>query len=391
MSHHPGQLYQWQAELVRHFGSLSLPQVKGLAQWSFGMMLAGSGSLAAVATQLAALLEEPLETSKKRLREWYCPKGKKKSRRRRELEVHPCQRELLAWLLEGWPDQRLAVALDATNLSDRLVVLAASVLYQGFAIPVAWRIVKANCKGAWKPHWQEIIDELAPKMPEHLEVFVLADRGLYAPWLFQQIIGLGWHPFLRINPHGWFRVNGQEAFVPLQQLAAREGESCHYPGTAFKGKTKQLKECRLLSTWQPGQETAWLILTDAKTSNDIGTYALRNWIEQGFKHTKRDGWQWHKSRITDPTRAERIWLAMAVSTLWLAKVGGQAEAASAAARDRRASAAKVVRAVSLFRRGMAELRAKIVCGRRLPTGRWYYRPWPTFHAHTQASRPPPAL
>jgi len=28
---------------------------------------------------------------------------------------------------------------------------------------------------------------------------VLADRGLYARWLFRRIVRLGWHPFLRIK------------------------------------------------------------------------------------------------------------------------------------------------------------------------------------------------
>jgi hypothetical protein len=387
MSHHLGQLYQWQAELKRRFASLSLPQAKGLAEWSFGMVLAGSGSLLAVAAQLAALFNEPLETSKKRLREWYCPKEKKKGGKRRELKVRPCQRELLTWLLEGWPDQRLALALDATNLSNRLVVLTISVLYQSFAIPVAWRVVKANRKGAWKPHWQDLLTQLAIVMPNDYEVFVLADRGLYASWLFQQITGFGWHPFLRINPNGWFRVEGQEAFVPLGQLAARRGESCRHQGTAFKERKTQLKECLLLSAWQEGQEQPWLILTDVKAVDDIGTYAMRNWIEQGFKHTKRDGWQWHKSRITDPVRAERIWLAMAVATLWLAKVGGKAEAV---ATQHRPTCSKGVRKVSVFRLGLAEVRASMLLGRRLPTGRWYYHPWPVFASLTQPTRPPPA-
>ena len=53
--------------------------------------------------------------------------------------------------------------------------------------------------------------------------------------------------------------------------------------------------------------------------------ALRAWIEQGFKITKRAGWQWQRTHMTKPERAARLWLAVAVATLWLLSVGGEAE------------------------------------------------------------------
>src|SRR5262249_42746146 len=36
------------------------------------------------------------------------------------------------------------------------------------------------------------------------------------------------------------------------------------------------------------------------------------------------GWPWHRSRMRDPERAARLWLAVAVATLWLVSVGGGA-------------------------------------------------------------------
>ncbi len=35
---------------------------------------------------------------------------------------------------------------------------------------------------------------------------------------------------------------------------------------------------------------------------------------------------WHHTKMTDPERAERLWLAIAVATLWLVSVGGKADA-----------------------------------------------------------------
>ncbi len=38
-------------------------------------------------------------------------------------------------------------------------------------------------------------------------------------------------------------------------------------------------------------------------------------IESSYRDVKSDGWQWHKTRLREPARAERLWLAMAVATL----------------------------------------------------------------------------
>src|SRR5258708_24524364 len=69
----------------------------------------------------------------------------------------------------------------------------------------------------------------------------------------------------------------------------------------------------------------WLILSDLTTQQgDACWYGLRGWIEQGFKDSKRGGWQWQHTRMEDPERAERLWLAIAVTTRWLLRVGGSA-------------------------------------------------------------------
>ncbi len=62
------------------------------------------------------------------------------------------------------------------------------------------------------------------------------------------------------------------------------------------------------------------------TQANVFWYGLRPWIECGFKQTKRAGWGWHQTRMTDPERTTRHWVAIAVATLWGVSVGGEAEA-----------------------------------------------------------------
>lgn len=39
---------------------------------------------------------------------------------------------------------------------------------------------------------------------------------------------------------------------------------------------------------------------------------LRRSATEGFKDSKRGGWQWQKTKMADPERANQLWLALAV-------------------------------------------------------------------------------
>ncbi|NOS87306.1 MAG: transposase [Methylococcaceae bacterium] len=228
--------------------------------------------------------------------------------------------------MDGWSGRQIAVAIDATSLGDRFVVLAISVVYRGCAVPVAWKILRAQEKHAWKPEWLSLLKRLQGLLPADWTVIVLADRGLYAKWLFEAIVELKWHPFLRVNTGGSFRPENGFHWRPFIGLVPAKGRRWQGRGTAFRGKNSQLR-CTLLGYWGEEHQDPWLVLTDlAPECADACWYGLRAWIEQGFKHSKRSGWQWQHTRMGDPARAERLWMAIAIATWWLLSVGGEAEA-----------------------------------------------------------------
>src|SRR2546421_5605516 len=109
----------WTNELTKTFAVLSKPQLKGLAEWSFGMILARCCSLDSVASYMADWLEQPEFSVRYRLREWYLPaeikSGSQQGIKRRNLDVATCFAPLLRWLVRDWPVPRLALALDAST------------------------------------------------------------------------------------------------------------------------------------------------------------------------------------------------------------------------------------------------------------------------------------
>ena len=383
---------------MHHLSPLSKPQATVLALWSFGMILARSCALSAISHLLASGMRRQEQTVRQQLREWYYDTPRKRGAKRQALRVETCFPLLLSWVVSWWEGTQLALAIDATALGTRFVVLAVSVVYRGCAIPVAWVVLPANTKHAWRREWLCLLRRLRPAVPRHWTVIVLADRGLYAPWLFRRITRLGWHPFLRINSGGTFRPVGSPCFRPLQSFVPQPGTRWRGQGTAFQKAGRQV-ECTLLALWEEGYKDPWLILTDLPPeASDAAWYGLRAWIEQGFKITKRAGWQWHRTRMRDPARAARLWLAVAVATLWLLSVGGAADATipvstlldvtALCPRRPRTRRATRLRLVSVFRQGWITLLVALLRQEPVPQGCFVPEPWPAVPAWQEEADEP---
>ena|SRR2546426_954904 len=381
-------LSQWEQTVSRYLPHLSRPQAGVLALWSYGMVLAKSCGISSVVALLAPLLAKSEGTVRQRLREWCYDAADKKGERRQELEVSRCFAPLLCWILSWWTpgEHRLALAMDASTLSDRFTVLCISVVYRGCAIPVAWKIVVANQKGAWEPYWKALFTCLQGSVPQEWTVIVLADRGLYAKWLYELIVGLGWHPFLRINRGGKVRPRGETSFRWLSSLVPQTGTTWCGEVECFVESAKRL-QCTLLACWESTYADPWLLLTDLPAeATNVVWYSMRSWVEAGFKDTKRGGWQWHQTKMTDAARASRLWLAIAVATLWVVSVGGQADASLPCSSlealpelhvARRATKRSRPRLHSCFAQGLRLIVVALLQGEPLPLGRFIPEPWPT--------------
>ena len=108
--------------------------------------------------------------------------------------METCFAPLVAWVLSWWKGNQLTVAVDATTLGQRFVVVVISGRYCGCTIPVAWTMLLATEKRTGRGKWGRMLRQGRAAVPRRSCVIVLADRGLYARWLLQRIVSLGWHP-----------------------------------------------------------------------------------------------------------------------------------------------------------------------------------------------------
>jgi hypothetical protein len=367
--------------LETHLPDLRPAQQRGLAVWVAGVLAAQSGCEAAV---LRALADEglPPHATRARLREALCDGGERAAPCGTKLDVDACFAPLLAWLVAWWVGDTLPVAIDATSLHEREVVLSLSVLYRGSAIPVAWVVLPHRGKGAWLPHLERLLALLAPAVPASLRVLVMTDRGLWSPRLWRAITANGWHPLMRIRPDATFAPAGQRR---QQARALIPGAGCCWlgAGVAFKHRAKRLAST-LLVVWGAGQTEPWLLLTDLEPDAVDGSwYGLRTWIELGFRALKSFGWHWERTRRTDPTRIARHWLVLAIATLLSLAVGARLEDAAQRGlppgRLRRPQSQTPPppparpRRIAVFARGVAWLHRLVVRGRGWWRALWL---WP---------------
>ena len=388
---YPREWYRMSETVAEHFPGLRPAQQRGLALWVYGTILAGSACQNAVVTALLAVGH--WHALRQHLREWLRDGQDKVAPCHTEVDVTLCFGPLIRWVLSWWQGRELALAVDPTAHGDQVVALTVSVLYRGGAIPIAWHILPANQEGAWMGHILRLLRLVRRELPSNLHVLVMADRGLWSPRLWKRIRDLGWHPLPRLQNTITCQPVGQGR-QPARELVPGPGHAWVGKATVFKDRKKQ-RAGTLIVVWAEGEKEPWVLLTDLPPEKvGVWWYSLRVWIELGFRALKGVGWQWQKTRRTDPDRVARHWLVLAVAMVWVLAYGTRAEdaelrglpPANLRTPPKPLAATSVSapskRPVSVFRLGLSRLR------QQLPKGRLWGRlwlapePWPD---------PPPGL
>jgi hypothetical protein len=297
-----------------------------LALYVLGMVICRHCGQTQIATLMSGLVGCQMGTMKQRLREFTYAGNHKRGANRCTVEVKLCFAPLLGWVLSKFAgDQRQVVlALDASYLKDRFVILAVSVVVAGTAIPVAWHIQSGDQKGEWNPIWLALLAPLRGAVPAGWQVFVLADSGLYSKKLYRKLAKtFKWHVLMRISgSQGLFKARGARCWQLLRDLVKRGMDPLVLPGQCFKG---QPVACTLVAQWDAEYDQPCLIVTNLHPQAlQPNIYGIRYWIECGFKDIKRGLLHWEQTKMICPQRAARLWLVISIALLWLTALGDAA-------------------------------------------------------------------
>ena len=311
---------QWTAAVNGLLGSLHGHTLKALARFSFAMALAGdchSGRLAALV-----------------------PGGAKPASARRRWErlvangaLDPVGAigELGAAVLRAWSGRALLLVLDETPGGSGLRCLRVGVAYRKRLLGLGAECYPAGAPPLAMPDLVcRLLRRTAALVPPDCRVTLLADRGLSWPAVLDCCRALGWGHVLRLQR------STRVALPPPDGRAVPAGALVRHRGQRWHGRTMVFKkagwrDAHVTAVWDPRADEPWVLAARADGPGGLRAalaYAKRNWCEQTFRDEKSAGFQWQHSRITDPTRALRLVLVMALAALlsiglgtWLVKAG----------------------------------------------------------------------
>ena len=191
----PPECCQIEQDLRQHMPHLTKAQTRGLAEWTCGTVAARSGCLTAVVKAVAALTFKGRAAAiRQRLRERLLDGADRARPFPNQIDVRARFVPLMRRALSLWKSDRLALALAPTTLSDKLTAVVVSVVYRGCAVPVARVVLPGNKKGGWIDPAVELLKLLSVAIPTHINVILMADRGLRSPRLWKAIRSHGWRP-----------------------------------------------------------------------------------------------------------------------------------------------------------------------------------------------------
>ena len=222
------------------------------------------------------------------------------------------------------------VAMDWTDFDrdGQATLVLSLVTGHGRAAPLLWLTVWKDELAAQRNDYEDAcLVRLRALMPPGCRVTILADRGFGDQKLFSFLTELGFGYVIRFR--GNIRV--ADAAGEARPAAAWVGKS---------GRARKLRNARITAQGQQvgavvcvhakGMKEPWCLAAsdaEAPTAELVNHYAKRWTIEPAFRDTKdlRFGMGLSATRISEPTRRDRLLLISAFATALLTLLGATGE------------------------------------------------------------------
>jgi hypothetical protein len=226
---------------------------------------------------------------------------------------------LRAALLDWTPGSRAYVALDTTVLAP-FVLIRASLIYRGRAIPLAWRALRRTSAMVSFAAYRPVLDQVRALVPNGVIVTLLADRGFLHEQLIDYAGQHGWHYRLRMTCDTLVHRPGQ-ATKAVDQLRPPLGHAHFYHHVALFGTA--IGPVHLALACPPDQPNdPWYIASDEPTDlPTLDEFGLRFDIEENFLDDKSGGFQVQTNELQTPEALERLFLILAIATLHCTSIG----------------------------------------------------------------------
>jgi hypothetical protein len=217
-------------------------------------------------------------------------------------------------VVTGLAQTPLTIVLDGTTAGRGCVVLMASVLYQGRAIPLLWTVVKGKKGHLPQTVHCALIERLQTVIPSTATVVVLGDGEFDGVELLSTIRAANWEYVCRTASS--ITIYAHDRIFTVGDLPIARGKSVAIGDVEMT--LARYGPVLLIGVWDDDQDAPiYLIssLTDADAA--VAHYRMRFRIECLFANHKSRGFQIQKSHLSDPARLARLLIATSLAYLWV--------------------------------------------------------------------------
>ena len=220
--------------------------------------------------------------------------------------------------------QTLVLVMDGSSVGRGCTALMIHVVYQGRALPLAWRVRQAP-----QGHFPEdlpiaLVELISGLIPAGAQVVLLGDGECDGTRLQQTLQQAGWSYACRTATSTvatWesetFRLDALGACLKPGRLI--ELQEAHFTREAYG-------PILLRCCWAKGyQEPLYLVSNMATAEEACRLYEKRFRIETFFSDQKSRGFHIHKSHISDVQRLSRLLIAACLAYIWIVYLGSVCE------------------------------------------------------------------
>jgi hypothetical protein len=222
--------------------------------------------------------------------------------------------------LTDWKKSTVHIALDATRVNNRLVIVRTALIYRQRAVPLAWRVFQRQSVMLAFEHYAPVLRYTATLLPPGATVILLGDRGFRDIQLMQLARELKWHFRLRLAENEYFSTV-QQGLAPLNSLPLTPAQPRFLHNVCLTQQSYGPVHWALMWDGDPTHDP-WRLASDQRTGpQTLIDYALRMGIEFGFLDDKSAGFQLEDSELLRASQLNRLLTILALCSLWLLSLG----------------------------------------------------------------------
>jgi len=262
-------------------------------------------------------------------------------------------------VVAGLAQAPLTILLDGTVAGRGCVVLMASVLYHGRAIPLLWSVVKGK-----KGHLAEevhcaLIRRLQEVIPTGATVVLLGDGEFDGIQLQTTIRAANWDYVCRTASN--ITIYAHDRVFAVDDLPLERGQSVALADVEMT--LARYGPVQVIGVWDADQDAPLYLITSLTDADSaVERYRLRFRIECMFANHKSRGFHIHKSHLANPARLARLLIATSLAYLWVHAIAVFAQEQDWLAQFHRTDRCDL----SLFHIGIRALRYAQREGKRVP-------------------------